>query len=688
MVRPDDQRKNPALGLAALLATPTGRQIFSLLSELTPPEMARDSAFFAPSSARPRVGIWEQTDDDANVWVRTKAEPWHLWADVPELRLRADSKRVVLLGESVARGWLYDPHFNPSMQIRDLIEAQVTSKVDVIDLAQNAAELHRIKQTALSALDMRPDVLIVFAGNNFEKCLRRHDWAVAAKILRKTGSFSDARVCLHDIVKSRIQEFLAALAKAAAGRVRQIVVVIPEINLLDWCEREPIVPIMDWETNARWEHAREAAIGFMKELEFAKCEEAARQMLECDRGTSPLSTRLLAECALCSGATKEARRLFEQSRDAALFFPNKATGGSPSLQNFLRENAPQYGFTVLDLRRVFESWSHGKLPGRDLFLDNCHLTATGLTLAAQAIVAAISPALGGSELSLPARPQPVSLATPEVEANAHFRAAVVNAYANQSDELIAYHCKKAADLWPPITDVMRLFADGHVRKAPLPMCESFDKLYRYEMETCTEPGRKPMFFHDPRSMKTLHPALISGIQSVLAQSDAQSIGLTMISEHALKEKVVLLDPMYCQVPNRRVISDDWPGRRCFYREFRRQSIFRLFSDTARPVNMHLTYRTPFAPPGCGPDVYVNEIYLGQLNAAPAWRNHTIHLAGDELMIGCNEIRIVWPLPTREYAQHLEAVATGWESHELFDIYPLYGEVHNLIVEASPSICSA
>ena len=125
------------------------------------------------------VGLWEPKIANGKVaFVRrmdAMAE-WTYWADVARIEPKGEKLRVLLIGESVARGYLYDPVFNPALALQMILEAQFgEGQVEVIDLARTNLGF-QVLELALSALQMEPDVAIVgrqqlvhlrtFAGGN------------------------------------------------------------------------------------------------------------------------------------------------------------------------------------------------------------------------------------------------------------------------------------------------------------------------------------------------------------------------------------------------------------------------------------------------------------------------------------------------------------------------------------------
>src|SRR5262245_29282528 len=85
-----------------------------------------------------RVGIWEkQTDSGHFVRRADMIEEWHLWANAGRIFVNRAKRRVILIGESVARGYLFDPQYTPAKALESILISQLgPGEVEVVDLAK------------------------------------------------------------------------------------------------------------------------------------------------------------------------------------------------------------------------------------------------------------------------------------------------------------------------------------------------------------------------------------------------------------------------------------------------------------------------------------------------------------------------------------------------------------------------
>ncbi|HET9790984.1 MAG TPA: hypothetical protein VFR08_06755, partial [Candidatus Angelobacter sp.] len=116
-----------------------------------------------------RVGIWERKKGSDNfVRRRDLANQWTWWANVGRIAPKQAKRRVVLIGESVARGYLYDPQFNPAKALDSIFRSRLgAGEIETIDLAKTGMSCELAKDVALSSLVLEPDCIIIFAGNNW-----------------------------------------------------------------------------------------------------------------------------------------------------------------------------------------------------------------------------------------------------------------------------------------------------------------------------------------------------------------------------------------------------------------------------------------------------------------------------------------------------------------------------------------
>ena len=172
IVTPISQRlKDAANALAESTRSNEGHRLLGLVRSLL--QVAGDEARIVPLATPDfpcRIGIWEPQKCGAEYRIVRPAAPQEqasLWANVSTLEPKGRRKRVVLIGESVARGFFFDPHFNPAMVLQNTLrEASGDRELDVVDLARTDLTMEPRLELAGATVELAPDAVVVLAGNN------------------------------------------------------------------------------------------------------------------------------------------------------------------------------------------------------------------------------------------------------------------------------------------------------------------------------------------------------------------------------------------------------------------------------------------------------------------------------------------------------------------------------------------
>ncbi|HVT19333.1 MAG TPA: hypothetical protein VHQ90_24530 [Thermoanaerobaculia bacterium] len=470
---PADSRKELCRELAALLATAGGLRAARLLQEngvLQAPHGAASAADIpdtvepagqqtpatAPRPAPRPISIWQpRVRAGESVWVRPDPLPLgdHFASRLELAPKRAPLPlRVCLFGESTAAGYLYAPHLTPAQVLEAQLRAVAgAGACEVIDLARTNETLPGLVETLLAAVQIQPDVVVLFAGNNWNlletpevspyvpSTRARQRYALA---LREAGVAGPVRLA-EERLRQRAESACAEIAAIAAAVGIPVVVVVPEVNLADWQNRQP-VPWLPGGATARWYALYRRALRRLARRGGGRSAAAAaaaaviataREMQRLDGGLCPTTWRLLAEAAALAGDLPEARRASLAEIDAAAyatqaFLAAPQAGSAP--RELLRRAAAVHGWACVDLPAIFAEHTGSPLPGRRLFLDYCHLTREGMHLAMAAVAAEVL-RLSGLEAGEPdwrtlaARlPQPA--VSPEIDATAMLGAAIHGAH--------------------------------------------------------------------------------------------------------------------------------------------------------------------------------------------------------------------------------------------------------------------
>jgi hypothetical protein len=343
--------------------------------------------------------------------------------------------RVCLFGESTAAGYLYAPHLTPAGVLESQLRAVAgEGAAEVVDLARTNETLASLVATLESAVQIQPDVVVVFAGNNWNlletpevspyapsvEARQRYAGAWrAAGAAGPAGPVALAAGRLREIAEAAFDR-VALIARAIGVPV---VLVVPEVSLAGWESRQPVLwlpgdggppPV------ARWYRLLAGARRHLERGAWPAAARTAQAMLDLDGGANPTSWRLLARARLGGGDEPAAAAAARAEVDAAAY-PTLAFLGAPQAtglaRDLLREAARRHGFACVDLPEVFAAHTGSALPGPRLFLDYCHLTAEGIEVAMAAVAAEVL-RLAGVETSAADPVLPAAGAAGEAEAGA------------------------------------------------------------------------------------------------------------------------------------------------------------------------------------------------------------------------------------------------------------------------------
>src|SRR6185295_8111783 len=347
----------------------------------------------------------------------------------------------VLFGESVAAGYLYAPGLTPAGALAGHLEALRPGLCEVIDLARTNETLASLAATVEASIQIQPDLLVLFAGNNWNLLETPEISAQAPSV---PGRVRFAAHLKEGGLAGPVEAAALALAERAHGALDRIaaltraigipvVLVVPEVDLDTWENRQP-VPWLPGDGAARWHELLARGRECLEAGDAAAAAGIAREMLALDGGLCPTGHRLLGRAEQVQGDLPAALAAFRAEVDAAAY-PLLACLGAPQAtsvaRGILRAAAARHGWLPVDLPSLFAEVSGSPLPGRRFFLDYCHLTAEGIHVAMAAVAAAVLPFTGDSSApnlqDLLAR-LPATHPAPEVEAVARLGAAIHGAH--------------------------------------------------------------------------------------------------------------------------------------------------------------------------------------------------------------------------------------------------------------------
>ena len=216
------QFRDMAGRLAQLFDSAEGARILRLITQVSGTS-TEELNRFVDTAGKPRVGIWEAEDEaGGRSFVRVETgDPWHLWANVQKIPPKGLSRRVVLIGESVARGYLYDPHFTPALALQKMMDAACESEeIEVVDLARNILVYEQLNELIPQALHLEPDALVIFAGNNWFPKTDDGQLLDMSYAFRASGSWRGVKEACESFLIAQTRQTLRLLGESACGNSR------------------------------------------------------------------------------------------------------------------------------------------------------------------------------------------------------------------------------------------------------------------------------------------------------------------------------------------------------------------------------------------------------------------------------------------------------------------------------------
>lgn len=682
MERPDDALKPIAARLAELLASEDGARILALLQQARErADRSRPAPAAAPAAHG--FGIWEPESDGGRAgFVRSKKRlhEWTYWADIERIPPKGDRFRVVFLGESVARGFFYDPSYTPAGVLESLLNSiGGFPAAEVLDLACTDMSLDRLEALARRLPELEPDAVVVFAGNNWDFNWRNPAFRrEIAFLLRRGGTFAVVRRFAELMLRQAVERFLGGLARIARELRVPVVVLVPEFNLGDWTWGAIPAFWLPKGANARWLGARAAATRALARGDLRSAERAAKRMNRLDEGTNPTAWEILGRCRLRNGDPRRARRLLEQARDALviedLFHPPAPFS---VVQEALR-GAAGSGIEVVDLPKVFEAHLSGSVPDRRLFLDYCHLSAEGVRLA----MAATAERLAKTVTPNNAPPVRLSDAAPapdgRTEAEARFMAAIHNAHWGQGYELCRFHTGEALRRDATIADAMLEFMDFQLRPQSSLLCESFLRLLPRSR------GIK-RYLELSNEMKLLDVPLMRALTDSLEDAGVRARARyerLMTQAHAVgADRKDLTEARYSLASF--AGHNPHAGKLAHIEALDHESTFRFYLSAARPVLIEAACRAPLAPGAAKAVLDVNGRRVGAWPVSKNWSTRKIAIPGRALRPGVNVLSIRWTAPPRG-DEPFRRFADRLELGEVPPLRPAFGQVQALSVRLERS----
>jgi hypothetical protein len=692
VTRPPEHLKSLANRLAVAASSSDGARVMELLGQsglLGAREEAR------PAHKPGRIGIWEPKSKAGRVsYVRNvdAVAEWPRWANIARIEPKHTRWRILFLGESVARGYLYEPFYTPAMVLQSLLEGVLgKGSVEVIDLARTDMGTE-IKDLALSAVALEPDAIVIFAGNNW----RPVDIVAESRrpevdaILRSQG-VAGLKQFAEDQLRLRARAVVEEVRDFYCARKIPVIWAIPEFNLGDWQDWRINAPHLCGDANREWLACCEQAEEALSREDFAGAEDLAQRMLQLDQGTNSYTFTMQARCRLAAGDVSSARTNLESALDARVWDWSQSL--SPRCLTVSREEIKARGqcgvCMVVDLPELYREYLRGELPDRRLFLDYCHLTVDGVRLSMAAVAGRVADRLVGRAIDCRTLLADAPAPSAAVEAEGALLAAVHNAHWFQPQGIVEYFCSRAVSLSPHTANIMARFIELQTTPTPALLSRPAEELSQLG-------GQAAQYLLGPYNIQQLDTVLLTSMACALERTGRPARAMLterwVMHHDASVRRIDLLDYYYLSSAGQphELLWATPPERNLrefatadYYRAYWIESTFVFVARAQRSIQFELTCRIPDAD-GRGETVrvFVNDEAVADLPGERGWRKHTIQAPVCALREGLNCLRMRWPLPSGDQRAKLVAAADSLVHEPRRPLFQIFGEIHSLT--ASPT----
>jgi hypothetical protein len=614
-------------------------------------------------------------------------DSWHFWANMGRIEAKGSKVRVLFIGESVARGYLYDPSYTPAMVLQMILDETFgKNKTEVIDLARTNLG-YEVKDLALAALQLEPDVAIIFAGNNWGFSQPAFsDMAEIDKAIGTEGMAGVKRVC-DEYIKRTVRTMVTEIASEYKSSGVPLIWIVPEFNLADWREPFTNAPYLPGNRNREWIEALDEAQRALCDGDLRRAEELGARIVELDQGTCSAGYYILAECHRLAADACGQRKYLEQARDAQswdfsiTFIPKPYA----IAQQILREEVPKFDGEVVDLPAVFKEYLNGEVPGSRMFVDYCHLTSEGIGVAMAAAASSVLRTVKGTDQPWSSLAGEHLTPSRETEGEASFLAAIHSAHLYQRYEVVHHFCTRALKHDPKIAELMFSYIDLQVlNRTPWRMSEAESKIFRLG---------SPLIHryllqrhHDKWLDKVLLGAMVEALEDAGVPA-RERLDRLYREEHSTRlGETDLLQLYYLQSTNQpqefealhslvwRVDADAH-----YFRAYWPASKFVFIGEAGCAISLALTCRLgKFSTDKGQISIDCNGTPQVETTIDKQWSSWDILIPGNVVRDGLNEITVHWPIPDFRTAEALSEVLPKLCRMKYPEYYPIFGEIHSFI----------
>ncbi len=656
----------------------------SLLGNPVPKQQAEESTYQAPNSGKQNhgIGIWIPDSDDNNPGYIKNPDvdviEAGMWADCQYIPPKSSKKRVVFIGESVARGFFLEPHYTPASVLETILNSSIKNnngcdEFEVIDLARADLGIKDLQYLMEDSLKLEPDCLVLFAGNNWlaYNDLLQKKAAEFAGIISKSGSIIEYRERLKDWVKEQIQSLLQCCLEITEKRNIRIFFVLPEFNLVDYKnDTRHSVPYLKPQDTNRWLKVFGDAKDALQRNDEDEIEAQLLEMTAIDKGSSSIAPSLLAQFYCEQGNADKSEHYYKEARDAELWHWLNTPRCYGFIQDHLRNESSKFNIQLIDLPVIFKNYLNNELPDRRLFFDYCHLTALGIKVSMSSTARQLLSELCDAECCVESLIDEAFDPPSEVLTRAHLLAANHNASWGQPGAIVRHHCGVAAG--SNETTYHNLNQWTKIAGIPIPpiMTSAYQKTW--------DNGDKYVIYR----LGTLGPFsyrhLVDNIE-FYETKDKHSLSpikrIRSAHHDAAKKKIDLLQP-YSAIRSWEQSEAFCLDKLGYFRSYSLQNEFLFFCSLKKSIHFEITLRLPYAEQMEAPlRILINDAEFIELDVSKYWKRFVFDIEEGIKQEALNSLKIIWPITELNTQNELNRVLGQFISDRRAIFYQPLGDIY-------------
>lgn len=591
------------------------------------------------------IGIWHKEAENSEFYTKNKRyeNEYNYWCRNKKIPDGKKGKRIILIGESVARGFLYDPHFTPAKYLEYLLNYYTEEKnYEIIDLARLGMTIEIMIRTIKQCLKLKPDLIILFAGNNFRESifLSEKDKEEYISSIKHNNQINQINKIIEKKMEGFIAELFLTIKNVNEKNNIPFLYIIPEFNLKDWesnnYEKEQyLITDNPAEWNTLFKHAEMA----FESKDFKTAKEKYLKLID----INPVYTyayEKIAQIYELEHERKKARSWYQNARDSRYLNWSRASVCTSTIRDKIIKYANKCNCITLDLQEKFHELMPESIPGKNLFLDNCHMSSKGIMISMQ---------LAADNIARMLENKPINSAVfsddngPDhnIEANARFCAAIYNAHIGaQSFNSLYEDIKQAYKYNPQISQLMIKYLNLASKKIPWVLNRDYEELLSEHFTIMAQMDE----------CRILDIPLCNAMLKVLKEDAGIDI-ISQINYMRIENfgphngKINMLEPYFRENSYVKSVGETFyehnTEQHLFVRFTGPISIFHLISNQTYSLSASIVMR--IIKKNQTVKIFVNDNYITDCCVADCWTRHEFIINKEYLRDdGLNQLAIYWP----------------------------------------------